>query len=151
MKKLLFSITMVLATCLAVSSCSKEELIESTNTVWAEFTIHNNYWQIDGNEDLYCTFNWPVIDEGVLACGNIMVYYYDDNERQVPLPYVLRYEYVNPITGAVDQVPLNIRFDIEPGIITFVISDLSEYRINPVDLLTMQFRAVCTYPVVYSI
>lgn len=158
MKKILFTTAAALLMGVIITSCSKDDIIESTNTVWTELTIHTDDWKIDPDtKDLYCAWNWPIIDEDVLACGNVMAYYYQ-NGRQVPLPFVRRWEYVNPNTGLVDQVPINFRFDVEPGVITFVISDLSEYRLDPAQLpeiiedeVPMVFRAVCTYPVLYRI
>ena len=44
---------------------------------------------------------------------------------------------------------MNIRFDMEEGIITFIITDCGEFLTDPVTLYTMRFRAVCTYPVTY--
>ncbi len=155
MNKLFFSVVVALFFGLTVTSCSKDELIESSNTVWMEVTIHSDEWDLDTvTQDLTVSLKWPIIDQDVLACGNVMAYYYEGG-RQVPLPYVRRWEYINPFTGLVDQVPINIRFDIEPNVITFVVSDLSQYRIDRSDLGEilgpMTFRAVCTYPVLYKI
>ena len=150
MKKILLPVITALFMGMASSSCSKD-YIESTNTVWELFTVTNNRWDIDDETgDLVCSLKWPIIDAEILASGNVMAYFLEDG-RQVPLPYVQRHGYINPITGAADYVPLNIRFDIEPGVITFVVADLSQYHISQYDLLTMEFRAVCTYPVVYRI
>lgn len=44
---------------------------------------------------------------------------------------------------------VNIRYDVSPGRITFMFSDLGHFTTNRNDLPTMRFRAVVTYPVEY--
>lgn len=148
MRKFILPVLVALVMGTSFTSCEKDEVIESMNTVWTEFTVTNDKWSVDPNtDDLVCSLRWDVLTDYVLQCGNVQAYIYEGN-RQVPLPYVYPVTFVDG--NGNDQVrPLNIRFDFEEGIITFIVTDCGEFLTDPVNLLTMRFRAVCTYPVNY--
>lgn len=144
MKKLILPVLAALLMGLFSTSCHKDDVIESMNTVWTEFTVTNDMWTVDqATDDLVCSLEWDVLTDYVLRCGNVQAYMYE-GVRQVPLPYVY------PVTFSNGEVrPLEIRFDFEKGIITFIVTDCGEYLTDQTTLLTMRFRAVCTYPVNY--
>jgi hypothetical protein len=148
MKKIILPVLAAFILSFSATSCDKEEVIESTNTVWADFTVTNDMWHVDQNsDDLFCSMQWDVLTDYVLKCGNVQAYLYE-GVRQVPLPYVYPVTFYDANNNP--QVrPLNIRFDFEEGTITFIITDCGEFLTDPVNLLTMRFRAVCTYPVNY--
>ena len=148
MRKFILPVLAALVMGLTCPSCEKDDVIESVNTVWAEFTVTNDMWVVDQQtDDLVCSMQWDVLDNYVLTCGNVQAYIYE-GDRQVPLPYIYPVTFVD--NNGNDQVrPLNIRFDFEKGVITFIVTDCGEFLTNPVNLYTMRFRAVCTYPVNY--
>lgn len=144
MKKFILPVLAALLMGVFSTSCQKDDVIESMNTVWTEFTVTNDQWTVDAaTGDLVCSLRWDVLDDYVLKCGNVQAYLYE-GVRQVPLPYIY------PVTFSNGEVrPLEIRFDFEEGVITFIVTDCGEYLTPQNSLLTMRFRAVCTYPVNY--
>ena len=148
MRKFILPVLTALVMGLTCTSCERDDVIESVNTVWSEFTVTNDMWVVDQNtDDLFCSMQWDVLDDYVLKCGNVQAYIYE-GERQVPLPYIYPVTFVD--NNGNDQVrPLNIRFDFEKGVITYIVTDCGEFLTNPVNLYTMRVRAVCTYPVNY--
>ena len=153
MKKFILPILATLTIGLFSTSCEKEKYIESMNTVWSEFTVENWRWERHAvTGDLVCSMEWNVIDDYVLKCGNVQVYIYEVENgvtRQVPLPYLYPVRFIDGNGNDVYQ-PLEIRFSIERGTISFVVTDCGDYLTNKNDLPTMHFRAVCTYPVQYE-
>lgn len=148
MKKIIIPILATFA--MLFSACGPDYVdIESINTRAATFTVTNDMWKVDDNNDLYASFEWTAIDDYTLKYGNVTAYLYE-GERQVPLPYAYPVEFIDGAGNSIWQ-PLNIRFDIEQGVITFVVSDLGDQLSSPTSLLTMRFRAVVTIPVSYSI
>ncbi|MBP5546464.1 MAG: hypothetical protein J6X59_04195 [Bacteroidales bacterium] len=148
MRKIILPVLAALVLGVSFSSCQKDEVIESMNTVWTEFTVTNDMWVVDQQtDDLVCSMQWDVLTDYVLKCGNVQAYIYEGT-RQVPLPYVYPVTFTDA-NGDPQVRPLNIRFDFEKGIITFIVTDCGEFLTNPVNLYTMRFRAVCTYPVNY--
>lgn len=148
MRKFILPLLAALVMGVTSTSCEKDNVIESMNTVWTEFTVTNDMWAVDqSTDDLVCSLRWDALDNYVLRCGNVQAYLYEGS-RQVPLPYIYPVTFVD--TAGNDQVrPMNIRFDIEEGVISFIITDCGEYLTDPRNLYTMRFRAVCTYPVNY--
>lgn len=148
MKRIILPVLAAFVMSVFATSCEKDEVIESMNTVWSEFTVTNDMWQVDAStDDLFCSMRWDVLTDYVLRCGNVQAYLYE-GDRQVPLPYVYPVTFIDSNNDP--QVrPLNIRFDFEEGIITFIVTDCGEFLTNQANLLTMRFRAVCTYPVNY--
>ena len=146
-------IALVAAVCapMFLTSCSKD-----VNTRVATFTITNDMWEQRSDNNFYCDFAWSAISDDALAVGTINAYLIlsaNSTEFQEPLPYVYlrNWTLTDPVTGAPYQVyqPVNVRFDVYPGHITFMVSDLGDLLTLPTELKTMRFRAVVTYPVEY--
>lgn len=158
MKKVLLPVLAALMMGFLMVSCHKERIVEfeSMNTVWADFTVTNDLWDVDPNTgDLVCSMKWDVLTEDILKCGNVQVYFYE-GVHQVPLPYSypVTFTAYDSTNTPYDYVqPLTIRFDVEKGTISFLVTDYpiwsDDFVTDPVSLLTMRFRAVCTYPVNY--
>lgn len=153
MKKAKFLLPMLGALLLGAfaTSCEPEHVpvaIESSNTRVMQQTIYWNQWQADVNY-MYVTLEWDAITEDVLNYGSVVAYVYD-GERQCPLPHVIPITYTTN-TGDV-TVPENLRFDLEPGKITFIMQDLD--GLLPTGLentAPIVFRAVATVPVQYLV
>ena len=146
-------IALVAAVCATffLASCSKD-----VNTRAATFTITNDMWEQRSDNNFYCDFEWSAISDDALAVGTINAYLIlsaNSTEFQEPLPYVYlrNWTLTDPVTSAPYQVyqPVNVRFDVYPGHITFMVSDLGDLLTLPTELKTMRFRAVVTYPVEY--
>lgn len=152
----LTAIAIMAAVCapFVLSSCSKD-----TNTRMTTFTITNDQWELRSDNNYYCDFAWSAIDYNALTVGNVNAYLIlsaNSTEFQEPLPYVyLRdWSFTTTSVGGADSTyyvyqPVNIRFDVYPGHITFMLSDLGDMLTIPAELKTMRFRAVVTYPVEY--
>lgn len=135
------------------SSCSHDAIIESVTTDVEYFTVTNDMWDIDDKGDFYCSFQWNAISDDVIRNGNVSAYLLEVSngvERQNPLPYIYAIDHIDT-AGNVVYEPLNIRFDIEPGYISFVASDVANYFTTASQLLTMRFRVVINKPVNYVI
>ena len=148
MKKFILPVLAALFMGVFSTSCEKDRFIESVNTVWTEFTVTNDQWERDANDDLVCSMKWDVITDYVLKCGNVNAYLYE-GVRQVPLPYLYPVPFSDNAGNTIYQ-PLEVRYDFEKGIISFIITDCGKYLTPQNTLLTMRFRAVCTYPVEYE-
>ena len=151
MKRIILPALTAVVMALTAVSCTRETvLIQSMHTKYAEFTVTNDLWQEDNaTQDLVASLQWDLISTGILTSGNVQAYLYE-GERQVPLPYVYPVTFIDT-AGNEFVRPLNVRFDIEEGIISFIITDCGEFLTDPVTLKTMRFRAVCTYPVYYEL
>lgn len=148
-------IALVAAVCapMFLTSCSKD-----VNTRSATFTITNDMWRQGADKNYYCDFPWNAIDDAALSVGNISAYYYlradDGVDYQQPLPYVYYPDAPfaddsNFFGGNWVAQSINIRYDVSPGRITFMICDLGYYPSDITSFSTMRFRAVVTYPVEY--
>lgn len=149
---------MLLAVAVAVmsfcfSSCTEEVALESVNTyVKNDIPIFWNQWidYVDNTNNIqykYYVLEWNAITTDVLNYGNVTVYFYD-GENQAPLPYIVPITY-NTATGPV-VVPENIRFDLQPGSITFIMQDLDGGLPESLEnTAPLYFRAVATVPVQY--
>lgn len=150
MKRFILPALAVAAMALASVSCTRDTvLLQSMHTKTAEFDITNDMWAVDENKDLYASMRWDLLSPSVLTSGNVQAYLYE-GVRQVPLPYIYPVTFIDD-AGNEFVRPLEVRFDIEEGIITFLITDCGEFLTDPVTLKTMRFRAVCTYPVYYEL
>ena len=133
------------------SSCSDEVLLESINTRAAEFIVTNDQWYVDSNDELRYDCPWDALTDDAITYGNVEAYKYENVngvEHQMPLPYLYPVSFNN---GTIYQ-PLNVRFDIAPGVISFVVADvgdITQYLTAASELLTMRFRVVVTVPVNY--
>ena len=150
MKRFIFPALAAVVVALTAASCTRDTvMIQSMHTKYAEFTVTNGMWEPDANEDLVASLQWDLISAGILTSGNVQAYLYE-GARQVPLPYVYPVTFVDD-AGNEFVRPLNVRFDLEEGISSFIITDCGEFLTDPVTLKTMRFRAVCTYPVYYEL
>ena len=129
------------------TSCTKDVALESVNTRVMECTIYRNQWNDDGSGYLWKTYDWDAITNDVLTYGSIDAFVYDGS-RQCPLPHVIPVAYL--VDGQTVYVPENIRFDFEPGKITFIMQDLDGFMPTGLDV-DLTFRAVATVPVQYVI
>jgi hypothetical protein len=152
MKKItIFAIVAAVCATFFLTSCSKD-----INTRTANFTITNDMWEQRSDNNYYCDFEWSAITDDALSVGNVNAYLIlsaNSTDYQEPLPYVYlrNWTLTDPATGAPYQVyqPVNVRFDIYRGHITFMVSDLGDLLTLPNELKTMRFRGVVTYPVEY--
>ena len=137
------------------SSCSDEVLLESINTRAAEFIVTNDQWYVDSNDELRYDCPWDALTDDAITYGNVEAYKYENvngAEHQMPLPYLYPVPFTDPATGQDVYQPLNVRFDIAPGVISFVVADvgdIAQYQTAASALLTMRFRVVVTVPVNY--
>lgn len=129
------------------SSCGREPAaFESTNTRVMQQTIYWNQW-ISDPEYMYVTLDWDALTEDVLNYGSVVAYVYEGT-RQCPLPHVIPITY-NTASGDI-VVPENLRFDLEPGKITFIMQDLDGNLPEGLEnSAPITFRAVATVPVQY--
>lgn len=150
MKKSKILTTALVTALLALTtvSCNKEVAFESVNTRVMQNEVKWVDWSIDGNY-MYVTFDWDAITSDVLNYGTVDAYVYE-NGRQCPLPYAYPMGQVTYDDGTVDYLVEQLRYDIEPGKITFIMQDLDGNL--PEDLANtapITFRAVATVPVQY--
>ena len=142
----------VVAMSFCFSSCSDEVALESVNTRVMEETIYWNQWTdyVDNQNNIrykYHVTEWDAISTDVLNYGTVTAYFYD-GDNQTPLPYVIPITY-NTATGPV-VVGENLRYDLQPGSITFIMQDLDAELPTGLDnTAPLTFRVVATVPVQY--
>ena len=148
MKKARFILPVLAALLLAagLTSCEPEYFGDS-NTRVMQTTVYWNQWIDDGQTNyLYCELDWPALNTEVLTYGSITAYVYD-GDYQNPLPYVIPITYTLA-SGATVVVPENIRYDLQPGKITFIMQDLDgNMPEGIVNSAPLTFRAVINMPV----
>ncbi len=145
MKKATFILPLLMTIVMScgLTSCS-DEYFGDSNTRVMEATVFRNQWCDDGSGYLWCSFDWNALTVDVLNYGNISAYVYDGN-RQCPLPHVVPITYTFD-DGSYDIVTENIRYDFEPGKITFIMEDHDGAL--PENINTdLTFRVVATMPV----
>lgn len=149
MKKIRILIPMLAAvlTGMFSTSCQRDVTFESVNTRVMEATIYRNQWNDDGSGYLWKTYDWDAITTDVLNYGNVDAYVYDGG-RQCPLPHILPITYTFS-DGSSTVVPENLRFDFEPGKITFIMQDLDGEMPEGLSEEPITFRVVATVPVQY--
>ncbi|MBR1850078.1 MAG: hypothetical protein IJ789_01765 [Bacteroidales bacterium] len=126
MKKIILPILalMVLA---VTTSCERDE----SRTFSTNVVIKANNWVTSDQVNYYfATVRWNALSEEVVYNGQVHAYIYEDG-RQNPLPYIIPVTYTHTTTDTAGvttsetiTVPENLRFDYEPGQITFIIDDL---------------------------
>ena len=131
---------------IGMTSCEREYFGDS-NTRVMQKTIYWNQWVDDGQTNyLYCELEWPALTTEVLTYGSITAYVYD-GDYQNPLPYVIPISY-DLGGGVYDVVPENLRYDLQPGKITFIMQDLDgNMPAGITNSAPITFRAVITMPV----
>lgn len=87
---------------------------------------------------VYQEFEFKEIDRSVLKSGAVLVYLIDANNRDNQLPYVHSFDDGRNI------VTENIRFEVERGLLTIVVTwdDFNRYDINE----DMKFKVCILYP-----
>ena len=137
---------------LTLSSCTEEVLLESVNTRVMEVTVYWNQWDsvIDGNNSYkYHVAEWNGISTDMLQYGNVQAYVYD-GDYQNPLPYTYPLGLANYRDGSTHYLVENLRYDLEPGKITFIMQDLDgNLPQNLAYTAPLTFRVVATVPVQY--
>lgn len=142
----------VAAMSLTLSSCNDEVLLESVNTRVMETTIEWTQWIDDGQTPyFYKTASWDGISTDVLQYGNVQAYVYD-GDLQCPLPYIYPLGLATYDDGSTHYLVENLRYDLEPGKITFIMEDLDgNVPQNLMNRPPITFRVVATVPVQYII
>lgn len=147
-RKILIPVLAAILVSMFGTSCTKDVTLESVNTRVMEGTVYRNQWKDDGSGYLWCSFDWNAITSDVLTYGTVEAYVYD-GERQCPLPHVIPIKYTYD-DGTFEYVPENIRYDFEPGTVTFIMQDFDGYLPGAIDQ-DFTFRVVATVPVQYVI
>lgn len=106
-----------------LAGCTKETIVQHVYQGCVEsfyIDVYPNHW-VDhyGLSYIYASFSAPEITTGVIEDGIVVAYYIDGDGRDNMLPYLLPYRDGN--TGSLYYE--NVRFDISPGEITFIIQD----------------------------
>ena len=105
-----------------MTGCTKETIVHVHQGCVESFYIdvYPNHWVDDyGLPYIYATFSAPEITPNVIEDGIVVAYYIDENGRDNMLPYLLPYR-----DGNTDNLYYeNVRFDMSPGEITFIIED----------------------------
>ena len=105
-----------------LAGCTKETIVHVHQGCVESFYIdvYPNHW-VDhyGLSYIYASFSAPEITTGVIEDGIVVAYYIDGDGRDNMLPYLLPYR--DGRTGNLYYE--NVRFDISPGEITFIIQD----------------------------
>lgn len=140
MKKIILSLVGAAMLVFGFSSC-QHQTMESM-----EVTIYSDDWVVpNGKSYLACSVRWDALDEDVVYHGTVNAYVYEENGRQSMLPYVYSIdfstydEFGNNINPAF--VTENLRFEVAPGIITFIMQDF-DYELPEGDIPKMTFRVV---------
>ena len=123
MKRTILSILAAVALSLGLAAC-QHQTMES-----AEFVVRNGDWSRPQNANyLVCDAVWDALDADVVDLGTVNAYLIQGGrQNSLPLVTPITYYYDNDNDGIYDQeytVAENIRFDIEYGMITFIIQDL---------------------------
>lgn len=146
--KILMATLVTALLALTATSCNKEVAFESTNTRVMQNEVKWYDWSNGGNY-MYVTFDWDAITNDVLNYGTVDAYVYE-NGRQCPLPYAYPMGQVSYDDGTVDYLIEQLRYDLEPGKITFIMQDLDGNLPEGLEnTAPLTFRAVATVPVQY--
>lgn len=105
-----------------LAGCTKETIVHVHQGCVESFYIdvEPRHWVDDpGLTYIYATFVAPEITADVINNGIVVAYYIDGDGRDNMLPYLLPYR-----DGNTDYLYYeNVRFDMSPGEITFIIED----------------------------
>lgn len=105
-----------------LAGCTKETIVHVHQGCVESFYIdvEPRHWVDDpGLTYVYATFVAPEITADVINNGIVVAYYIDGDGRDNMLPYLLPYR-----DGNTDYLYYeNVRFDMSPGEITFIIED----------------------------
>jgi hypothetical protein len=152
MKKNFLLLSMLVSLLALNTSCHKEyvteEYYQGAQVYTLEYTIQPNEWQLDDNGErpyLYVIVDNRDITDAVMKNGAVLGYMWNTYNQEEnlsswnTLPYV--YPYVYQTDEGSTAVGENIRFEYEPGTVTFVIEDLDAVTPGPV-LDPMTFKIV---------
>lgn len=127
MKKIILTMLTAVALSLGFTSCEHQTMRS------VEVTVQPYDWVTNNNVNYYfATFRWDELDADVIDYGTVNAYLIQ-NGKQNLLPLVTPITYYNIDTngdgiGDTDvTVAENIRFDMEYGMITFIIEDMDGY------------------------
>ncbi|MCR5822644.1 MAG: hypothetical protein K6F85_07020 [Bacteroidales bacterium] len=134
MKKIIIPLVAVLMLAMT-TSCDREDDLDY-RTVSANVTITASNWVTNAFIDYYyARVAWNALTTDVVENGQVHAYIYNEG-RQNPLPYVVpvTYYYYDDAGVPIDTITVgeNLRFDFEPGYITFILEDLDG---NPPDYM----------------
>lgn len=161
--KILISALAVALLGLTAASCDRDPIsFESSNSRNMEAVIYFNEWRdyvsVDGSGNVieqykYVSYDWDAISSDVLNYGTVTAYVKEhQSDRQNQLPFVYPLGWITYDDGT--QLPLieNLRYDIEPGKITFIMQDLDgDLPQGLENTPPLTFRAIATVPVQYVI
>lgn len=148
---------------LGASSCNREEIsFESSNSRAMEEEVYFSQWrryaELNNDGDtvvryLYVSYDWDAISSDVLNYGTVAAYVTEyQSTIQNQLPYVYPMGWATYPDGSSHYLVENLRYDIEPGKITFIMQDLDgEWPQGLENTPPLKFRAVATVPVQYVI
>ena len=119
------------------------KIIDGAEMYSDEITAKPSNWKTSGisgeqGSYVYQEFEFKEINREVLKRGAVLVYLIDADNRDNQLPYVHSFE-----TGR-DIVTENIRFEVERGLVTIVVTwdDFKLYDINE----NLKFKVCIIYP-----
>lgn len=120
-----------------MAGCGKETIVHVHQGCVESFYIdvYPNHWVDDYDLPyIYASFSAPEITPDVIEDGIVVAYYIDGDGRDNMLPYLLPYR-----DGNTDYLYYeNVRFDMSPGEITFIIEDSDFEHANVVS--PMKFK-----------
>ena len=147
MKKIVFSIAAV--TLLMLCSCGDiyktyetyEVVKQGVDMATFEITAPSKNWHDskhgEGNPGFYVyqQFEFPEITPQVFNEGSVLVYLIENNPEYTCkhiLPYVYSRDLVDEKNGAHFQIMQNIRYEVEPGLLTIAV-EWQDYYTCPLD------------------
>ncbi len=159
MNRFLLTAVSAIAMCMASSSCTKDVILESTQTDVSEVVISNEHWayfpgSTTESSYLYAKVTWPSITQHVIDYGNLDLYI-KVNNKYFPLPYISPITY-NFSDGTSVTVAQDVSYYVKtntPGEIYIIIRDMDGYEPYEggayIDDITL--KLVATWPVNYII
>lgn len=146
MKKIVFPIA---AVALMICSCGDvyktyetyEVVKQGVDMTTFEITAPHNNWHEskhgEGNPGFYVyqQFDFPEITSYVFNEGSVLVYLIESNPQYTSkhiLPYVYSRDLVDDNSGSHFQIMQNIRYEVEPGLLTIAV-EWQDYYSCPLD------------------
>lgn len=123
MKRFIKFVLPLLAVAMLTVSCHRDcEPLPGTATLKTYYFTVNTYdWQAQERLGyVYCEKAFNELTENVLNNGAVMVYFIDQNNLDNQLPYLNPY-YQELDNGEMGIFFENIRYDVRPGYITFIV------------------------------
>lgn len=146
MKKFILPLLASVILGMTVSSCAKEEMLDSVNIYTAEYIAYWDKWT-PLEDCLAQQVSWPDLTEDIIKYGTVSVYAFADPGAdfgvQYPLPDIL------PLPHGTEIIPRVLRYEIQPGYITFYMQDLNRVVPDITNDSPIKFRMVASVPVRY--